>query len=320
MRQIILDFPSQFKVGIERAKDIKIKGSFNKIFVSAMGGSALPAKTLNIWLKSLKKNPLLVHRDYGLPYLINKRDLLICISYSGNTEETISCFKQAVKKNLKIIVIASGGKLEKLCEKNKIPLIKIPKGIPPRLAIGYQFSALVKILENLLAIKNIEKKILKTAKELKPKILEEKAKILASKIIAKIPLIYVSNELKELAQIWKINFNENSKIPAFVNYFPELNHNEMLGFINPQRNFHLIILRDSTNSSSILKRMKLTANFFKKRNIKTDFIDISNKNILTKVFSNILLAIWTSYYLALKYKINPISVKPLEEFKKKMAN
>ena len=165
--------------------------------------------------------------------------------------------------------------------------------------------------------------ILKLAKNLDPLRLERPGKRLAEKIKGKIPIIYASNKFKALSRIWKIKFNENTKIVAFWNYFPELNHNEMVGFTNvkfqiPSSKFQVIILRDKLDSPRILKRMRLTALILKKRGIGAKFINLQGKNKLEKIFNSLILSDWVSYYLALQYKIDPTPVKLVEEFKKRM--
>ncbi len=321
MRQIILDFPKQFRVGLEAAENIGLKSNFNKVIICGMGGSALPADILKTWLEEEKVGlSLTVHRDYNLPYWVNQKTLVVCISYSGNTEETLSAFKEAQKKNLKIVAITSGGKLSKLCQLYKVPFAKIPSGFPPRMALGFQFAALAKILVNSELLKNNLNNILALEKTLKPALLEEKGKKLAKKLKDKIPLIYASRKFKTLAWIWKIKFNENSKIPAFANYFPEISHNELVGFTKTSRfSFFVIILREPIDHSRILKRMKLFAEILKPRKIQVQFLEISGKDKLTKIFKNILLSDWVSYYLALKCQIDPTPVELTEEFKRKLG-
>lgn len=320
MRQVILNFPKQFRVGLEAAKNVKVSGKFDAVLICGMGGSALPGDILSMWLEAYKIGlPLYIHRDYGLPYKADEQHLIICISYSGNTEETLTSFEEARRKNLKVAAIASGGKLAKLCLKYKIPLVVIPKGYQPRMALGFQFAALMKILVNCGVIKNGLENISALDKNLQPKKLEAQGKKLAKKLSGKYPVIYASDRLKNLARIWKIKFNENSKIPAFYNYFPELNHNELSGFTAGGEQFSAIILRDIADNPRVLKRMKLTADIIKSKGVNVDIIDIGGKNILYKIFSNLLLADWVSYYLALEYGVDPTPVKIVEEFKKKLS-
>lgn len=285
-----------------------------------MGGSALPADILSMWLETNSKVSLHIHRDYGLPHHADGKHLVICISYSGNTEETISAFEEARKKNLKVLAIASGGKLVELCRSRKIPVAIIPSGLQPRMALGFQFAALMKILSNSGLIKTNPQEILKLENSLKPKKLENLGKELAEHLKNKMPLIYASRRLASLARIWKIKFNENSKIPAFCNYFPELNHNELLGFTKTDpKLFSIVILRDSADHPRNLKRIELTKNILEEKSLAVDIVEIMGKDILYKVFSNILLADWTSYHLALGRGIDPTPVKLNDEFKKRLA-
>lgn len=322
MRQVILAFPSQFLVGVEKAKRVKSPGKFKKVVVCGMGGSALAADVLRLLAKDLKvKVPIHIHRSYSLPYWINKKCLVVAISYSGNTEETLSAFQEASRKKLPQMAISSGGKLASLAQRRNIPLVKIPRGLQPRMSLGLQFSALVTILSNCKLLNFELNDLLSLGKKLQPQKLEKQGKLLARKLKNKIPVIYASYQQKELARIWKIKFNENSKIPAFSNYFPELNHNEMVGFTlkNPNfRNFHCLMLRGKSDLPRNQKRMRLTADILKKKRMAVDFVEINGKDNLSKVFSNLLLSDWVSYYLALSYRVDPTPVKVVEDFKQRL--
>jgi len=335
MHKVIMDFPKQFRIGLTVAQNVKVDGDFNQLIFCGMGGSALPAEILKM-LRNFYEWPVAIkiHKSYGLPARVSSRALIFTISYSGNTEETISSYEEAKKRNLTIIGIANGGKLIELCQKDKTPFVKLsPLKIQPRSAIGYQFGAIIKILSNSNIIKDLDNDILAMEKTLKSKTLENQGKKIAQKIKGRIPIIYASDKFKALAQIWKINFNENSKSPAFWNYFPELNHNEMEGFQEIQSpkpclpagrskvksNFHIIILRDKKlDHQRILKRMAVTGKLLKEKGLDVSSVDIQSQNLVTKIFSTILISLWASYYLALEYETDPTPVKTVEEFKKKL--
>ncbi|MFH1462110.1 MAG: bifunctional phosphoglucose/phosphomannose isomerase [bacterium] len=318
-RKTIREIPKQFAIGLESAKDIKIKGNFNKLLVCAMGGSALPAGILEMVFQDLKiKLPIYIHRNYNLPSFADKNSLIICISYSGNTGETLSSFKQAVKKNLPLAAICSGGKLAQLCQKHKIPFALVPIGYQPRMALAFQFSALIKILKNSQLIKINLKNLSGLEKTLKPESLGKKGKTIASALADKIPVIYTSDKLKNLALIWKNKINETAKTLAIMNSFPELNHNEMTGFTKPQGKFHVVLLRDLSDHPKILKRMEMTVKIIKNKGVAVNIVDLKGKDVFSKIFSGIILADWVSHYLASIYKVSPISVQLQEDFKKKM--
>jgi glucose/mannose-6-phosphate isomerase len=327
LMQQILDFPEQFRFGFEAAENIGIKKNFKGAIICGMGGSGLPGEILKIWLGSNKISlPIILHKNYDLPFGINKDYLIVCISYSGNTEETISAYRAAKKKNLSIISITSGGKLARFCKKDKSPAVIIRSGIvAPRLAIAEQFAALLKILNNCDIIKNNIKDLLFLEKNLEPKNLENKGKKIAKKLVAKIPFIYSPENLKILPCIWKIGLNESAKIVANAGYFPELSHHEIMCFKNVNKKqlagkkLFVIFLKDAATHPRILKQMKIVQDLLKKQRIETESIQLEGKNILEKIFSNIILAFWTSYYLALEYEVDPIKIKLIDELKKRMA-
>lgn len=326
MDKIILEFPKQFKIGIERAKNIEIKNKFKGLIICGMGGSALPGDILKAWLRQHEINlPLYIHRNYGLPYFANTDQLIICVSYSGNTEETLSSFQSALRENLPLAVITSGGKLAEIARKNNIPLAIVPAGIVPRLAIGYQFGALLEILSNASIFSDHLNELISLEQVLQVEELKEQGQELAKKIINKIPIIYSSEKNQVLGKIWKIAFNETAKMIAISNNFPELSHNEIVGFEKknkPQienKKLIAIFLEDGYDYPDILKQMQIVKDILEKDGVKLEAINLTGKGILEKIFSNIILAFWTAYYLALENKVDPLKTKNIEEIKKRLS-
>ncbi len=322
MRKVILDFPDQFRKALEFSKDVKVEGEINKIIVTGIGGSTLPGDLVRTYLEGFKI-PIYVNRDYKLPRPIDEKTLVFVESFSGNTEEPVYAYPDAKANNTKIAIITSNGKLEKTAKEDGVPLVKLIKESPtfqPRSATGYMFAAIINVLINSGIVSERHREEIEIlGGKLKAFDFENQGKDLAKRLKDKIPLIYASNRFKALARIWKIKFNENSKVQAFWNYFPELNHNEIVGFTNPQGKFHIIVLRDKEDHPRILERMKITAEILEEKGIKTSFIDLQGNDLLTKIFSTLMLGDWTSYYLALEYSIDPTPVKVIEDLKKKMA-
>lgn len=327
-RQMLLDSPDQFKVGFEIAKDIRIDGDFQAIEISGMGGSALPGNLLRIYLSDLfKKNTnarrleVFQNRFYSLPHEAFKNCLNFISSYSGNTEETIESFQEALDHKLPCIGLSSGGRIEEMCHEHNIPHIKMPvpfENFQPRLGTGYFFGAVIQTLINHELVPNTKDMILETAQKLKDNIssFEERGKALAEKIAGKTPVIYTSTKYKPVAMIWKIMINENGKTPAFWNFFPELNHNEANGFVSPQGKFVAIMLRDPADHPRNYKRYEVTAQVIREYGTDSEIIDYEDGDIFYKMFSSLLLGGFTSYYLALAYGNDPTPVEIVEKFKK----
>ncbi|MEF8846993.1 MAG: bifunctional phosphoglucose/phosphomannose isomerase [Candidatus Paceibacterota bacterium] len=319
MKQAVLDFPQQFQVGLEAAQGVEVSKEFSNIIICGMGGSALPANLLITYKPELEL-PLYIPRNYELPPQTDEDSLVICISYSGNTEETISCYKQALAQDLTPLAITTGGELKELAEENNLPVAKIPSGIQPRQAVGYQFSALLQILNNCGIVSKPD--LLHLEQDLEPQELEQQGKDLAKLLTNKLPIIYSSERFKALARIWKIKFNENAKSMAFWNYFPELNHNEMTGFelaekqVDPEK-IQVLILKNQ-EKEKIAERIKLTKQLLNKREINTKIIPVEGETLLTKVFNSLLLSDWTTYYLAKQYGVDPEPVPIIEDFKEQL--
>lgn len=320
MRQTILNFPKQFRAGLKAAEKTGLKRKFNSLIVCGMGGSALGGNILKAWVKDRKLAlPVKIHRDYGLPYWADKSSLVICVSYSGNTEETLSAFRQALIKKLPLVCLGSGGKLIDLCKKERVPFSLMPKGFQPRMALGLQFSSLLKIASNCGLVPDRTKDLMPLEKTLNPVSLESEGKRMAKILENRIPVIYSSEANRHIAEIWKTNFNENSKVPSFFNAFPEMNHNEMAGYSSKGKLtslFRFLMLGDHNDKERIRKRMDLTAKILGQGEVK---IDIEGKNFFQKTFSAVLMSYWASFYLALGNKTDPSELKIVEEFKKKLS-
>ena len=313
MYEAIKNFNQQFlyEPEIINLENFSGKRSF---IVVGMGGSALAAKLLKTWKIDLD---ITIHTDYGLPeFPIEelKNKLIILSSYSGNTEEVIDAFQKARDKNLAMAVIATGGKLLSLAVENKVPYIKLPDtGIEPRSALGFSIKAFLKLLGEETELE----KISLLATNLNPIIYEEDGRVLAEKTKNYVPVIYASNRNLSLAYNWKIKLNETGKIPAFYNVFPELNHNEMNSFdVKDSTKFYFIFLKDIEDDKRVLKRMEVTEKLYKDRNLKVETIELKGENFWLKIFANLVLADWVSYYTAALYGLKPDQVPMVEEFKK----
>jgi glucose/mannose-6-phosphate isomerase len=324
----ILNAPNQFNEGLKIAGSTKVDGSFNSVTISGMGGSALPANLLRTYCNSLfKKHPsympfeIYINRYYSLPPEAHDNSLNIIASYSGNTEETVSSLEEVQKYNLKFVGMSCGGKIEELCKKYNAPHIKLPKPTPnfqPRMGTGYFFGAMLKLLINQGLIPDIENEFLSLTERLTKQTheFEKKGLELAKKIRGKTAVIYSSPKYKPVAMIWKIKLNENAKTPAFWNFFPEVNHNEMVGYTNPQAKFFVIMLRDDEDDPRDIKRYKPTADLLKEKGVDSEIIDMEGNDVFYKMFSSIAIADWTSYYLALEYNQDPTPVDMVEGLKK----
>jgi glucose/mannose-6-phosphate isomerase len=328
-REFILGVPAQFEAGFKLAENVRVEGDFQDVTISGMGGSALPANLLREYCNSLfKKNPnykpfqIHINRYYTLPpESYTSKTLNFIASYSGNTEETLSSLEEARSAGLTYIGISAGGKLEELCKEYGAPHIKLPMPHPnfqPRMGTGFFFAPMFQLLVNQGLVPDARQELINSAAKINQKMasLESRGIELAKKLVGKTPIIYGSPKHKPVAMVWKIKINENAKTPAFWNFFPELNHNEMVGFTNPQSNFFIVMLKDTDDDPRNIKRYEITAQLLKTKGIESEIIEMDGDDVFEKMFTSISLADWTSYYLALEYEQDPTPVHMVEELKK----
>src|SRR3989344_3977974 len=251
MLQSIKDFPNQCREALSLPKGLSISSDINNIVVAGMGGSAIGGDLLKIYLSDTNI-PVHVSRGYKLPSFVNENSLVFAVSYSGNTEETLSSLKDAKEKNAQIVGITSGGKLAIECKK----VIKIPSGFQPRAALGYLFFPMLGVLHNsnIARVKNEDLNEMLEVLGHTDKF-NDAGHSLAKKLKEKIPVIYASESLGPIAMRWKTQINENAKIPAFYNVFSEMNHNEIAGYKGMDGKFAAVIIRDKHDNERIKKRM-----------------------------------------------------------------
>ncbi|MDI6736092.1 MAG: bifunctional phosphoglucose/phosphomannose isomerase [bacterium] len=322
MYQALRNFPEQLTKAVEFANDIKIAGPINKIVISGMGGSALPGDILKTYLSDTNLT-VEISREYFLTTPVDQNTLVFVSSFSGNTEETLASLDEALKKKAKIVIITAGGKLEELSRKYNIPMVKIIKESPsfqPRAASGYFFGIFVTILANSGIIKDRGNELVELKNFLAGVDFENNAVELAQKLVNHVPIIYTTTKYEScVARIIKIKFNENSKMQAFFNVFPELNHNEMVGWTNIKNikgKYHFLIIEDVEDDERNKKRMQVFKNILKEKNLDWTSIPMQGDTLLTKIFSTLYLFDFVSYYLALAYGVDPTPVDMVEEFKK----
>ena len=297
------------------------------IVICGMGGSAISGDYLYYLLKENLSIPIIVNRDYTLPAFVSKTTLVICVSYSGNTEETISCFKNALLKSAMIITVSSGGLLQKLSNKIGIPHIKIREGIPPRSGLPLIYTALLTILEKLELIDNMDVDINETVEILETLAIEydvnQKTEANLPKNIAyglynTIPIFIGHTFLIPIAYRAKCELNENSKLLAISEEISEQNHNGIVAWDNPtttMNNIAVILLRDKNEPDSIKVRVEELKKHVEKKTEKILEIYPKGKSKLAKQISATYLIDLTSIYLAILYEVDPSITPSIDNLK-----
>lgn len=297
-------------------------GKYARTVVYGMGGSHLGA-----WLikRYGGKPDIFIHRDYGLadeaPTIFEEDTLHVLSSYSGTTEEVLDAAHEVLRRGLPAAVISTGGALLDLAREKGLPCIQIPEtGLEPRMAIGFSMLALARILGDA----ELETSIRNAGELVDPGEGKDEGATLGRQLEGKIPLVWGSAQNLPLAFIWKIKFNETSKIPAFCNAMPELCHNEFTGMdvVEATRPLsdavHIIMLEDESDHPRVQKRMQVAREMLGERGISVERVALKGAGF-EKAFRGALLADWASLHLAEHYGVPNPETPLIAEFKKRIA-
>jgi glucose/mannose-6-phosphate isomerase len=330
---VTADFPLQIEEAViigsnlEPSADLK---EIDKIIICGMGGSAIGGDLLRSYLLYECRIPIYVNRNYKLPAFANEKTLVVISSYSGNTEESLSSFDDAVQKGCKIVCSTSGGNLLVLAQTQNRLIIKVPKGYQPRCALAYSFFPLLMLLSKLGLIEdklNIIVRIIELTKRRSAELSfidesKNNAIRIAKHLQGKIPVIYSSCDLLDIANLrWRCQIEENAKCLAYGNFLPEMNHNEIVGWEqNPDitKNFAVIALFDKDDNPRITKRMHITLDVIKANRGMQVEIDGEGETTLERIIDIIYLGDWVSFYLAIFYKVDPFPIEKINILKNKL--
>lgn len=312
----------------------KLKRQYRNVVITGLGGSAIGADIARSYTASEVKIPITVNRNYSLPAYVDKDSLVIACSYSGNTEETLSAYNEAVRKSAAVAAITSGGRLAALAAESGAPLVKLPEGIPPRASLGYSFFTLLALLSKFNIIGDKSKEIdsaiemLKNTRASKIGIAVAKVNNIAKQIAAKIYLKYVviysgQDHMDAVTARWRGQIAENAKTLSSSHVFPEMNHNEIVGWEHPEsvlKNFVVIMLRDPLDHPRVARRMDITRDILAKEE-KVNVIEVRSEpgGLLSRMFDLIYIGDYVSYYLAMLNKVDPTPVDRVTYLKDQLA-
>lgn len=330
----IQEFPAQCEKSWQDWQKIPLPARFiqaKSILICGMGGSAIGGG-LVASIVPRSRVPIIVWRDYGIPGWVNKDTLVIAVSYSGDTEETLNCLKKAALKTDKFVTISSGGELESLSRKYKSVHFKIGYDSQPRAALGFQLISMLAIFdkldlieisdedfrEALLLLKGLQKKI-----DVNVPTPNNNAKLLAKKLEGKIPVIYGAGTLSEVARRWKGEFNENAKTASYFEILPEVNHNAMVGLEFPKElknKIFTIILESKFDHPRNTFRENITLQILQRRRIPVETVRLEPAPTpLSELLQVIHFGDYVSYYLAIINEVSPTPVDIIGFLKDKLA-
>ncbi len=327
MLELVLGLPDQLEQGENLARTaVPIRRQrFDSVFVAGMGGSGIGGRIAQGLLLDSCPVPFYVCNDYHLPAVAGRRSLVVAVSFSGNTEETLSAYRQAHYRGCSMVAITSGGELGRLAARHCVPVVAVPNRMPPRAALGYLFSALLVTLERLGICSN-QQPGLKEAAQLmrrRHRFWHSRARTIARQLKNLLPLVYsTSRMLDPVADRWRCQLNENSGVLCHTSSLPEHNHNEIVGMGRPSsvgRHSAVIALLDRQTDPRTRFRLKAMLEITLGAYQSTLILDTEGRSRLARVFSLVMLGDLVSVELARLLNKDAMEIEPINRLKQMMA-
>lgn len=329
-------FPEQVKDAFDRARqteNLPTGESITSIAVLGMGGSGISGDACRAILGPEFPLPVATVKGYELPGWVGPNTLVFATSYSGNTEETLRTFEEAgAKRGSPIVIVTTGGELAKWGRKFDLPIVEIPTGIPPRAAFGYLTIPIPVVLEKIgiaptavrdveAAVEQLDRRFQAWGRDVPSS--SNSAKQLAQRLFGKIPIVYGSEGLTEVAAYrWKCQFNECSEVPSWSHVFPELNHNEVVGWNElaelTRTSIGLIVLRQAGDHERNARRIDITLPLIERNVALVEQIHAEGESRLARLLDLIYLGDLVSTYLGLAYGVDPAAHEVITLLKEKL--
>lgn len=333
MLRLTEEFPAQCRRALEIARDAELPTLETRPSVcvlTGLGGSAAGGDFTRALFEEIGVTPFFVNRDYHLPHFVGLGDLVFATSYSGNTEETLSAYADAKTAGARIICITSGGKLAEMAKEDGNTVVLIPGGQPPRTALGFMLIPVLVVAERLGLIPEQDyEKAFGLLEQLVPTWSVETGfddngpKKLAEAMHGKLAVLYGLGGWQAIvANRWKGQINENAKVMAFANAFPELNHNEILGWVKAGdqgvASWVGVILEDGSESEKMKTRARVTEQLVGST-ASFHHVQASGSTLLEKMLSLTLYGDFVSLYLAALNGVDPENIDSINVLKSELA-
>ncbi len=324
MKALVESFPEQLKKAKEIADKAIISPSKNiqNIIITGLGGSGIGGTIVNELINDTCKVPILINKDYFLPGFADENTLLIVSSYSGNTEETLQVMSEAIARKTQIVCVTSGGKVLELAKQHQYEFIEIPGGNPPRSCIGYSLVQLIKILvqkgfapSQLMHDVNACIELLENKKT----DIKSEAELIAKKLVNQITVIYSLGTCEGVSVRFRQQINENSKALCWHHVFPEMNHNELVGWTEENKHLTVVTFHTTYDYYRTKKRYYVCKPIFEKYAKEVIEIEAKGKSKLEQFFYLINIGDWISCYIADIKGIDPVEVNVIDHLKKELS-
>jgi glucose/mannose-6-phosphate isomerase len=332
----IAGLPDQIEEAVAAANGLQLPGEYasaGAVVVAGMGGSGIGGLLLQgLAAASGSRHAVYVIRGYELPAAIDARALVIVSSNSGDTEETVAAFAQAIDRGLRCVAITAGGKVARMAEAAGVPRLPVSWSHEPRAALGWSFAAPLAICTRLGLVPVAASELADAVKETRSYVRElsreapepaNTAKQVARRIAGRLPVFVGAEAFAAVAYRWKTQVNENGKSWAVAEEIPEMNHNSPVGYGLPQRIvplLHAVLLRHASLHPRNALRCEATRDQLVRAGVSAEIVEVGGVALLSQILRGVLLGDLVSYYLGLLNGVAPSPVDALVELKQTLAS
>lgn len=332
MRTHLVRWTDTFTEWYRRAGDWALPahfGSAKRLIFSGMGGSGQAGAIVKDLALGVSPWPIELIKDYTLPKWVDHETVVVAVTYSGGTEETLNTIIEAHERGAKVMILTTGGAAASLARKYKIPCFEHDYESQPRVALPVHLGILLNIAQRLGVVEIDDKALaelpllgarLAAQYETETSTKGNAAKQLALELVDRIPIIVGDGALTAVAARWKAQFNENAKSPAYLETLPEMNHNALVGVGEPaaKAGLYWLLLDSAFTHEQNKNRMILTDRFLKERRLTSRRLNWTATDALTEIVEALIFGDWVTYYVALLHGVDPTPVPGIADFKKQL--
>jgi glucose/mannose-6-phosphate isomerase len=304
-----------------------------EIVVLGMGGSGIGGALLQALAVDLgARAPVRVVRGYRLSASVSEQALVLASSNSGDTEETVEAFGQALERGARCVAIATGGRMAAMARAAGAPLLSFKWAGEPRSALGWSFASLLAICGKLGLLPDLDSELPSALDQMRALGLRigrdapetaNVAKQLARRLTGRLPVFIGAEAMAPVAYRWRTQVNENGKSWAIADELPEMNHNAPVGYGLPRRVvplLHVVLLRHAAVHPRIALRIDATRDQMSRAGIDAEIVEVAGDTLLAQMLCGLILGDYTSYYLGLLNGVDPSPVEPLIELKSYLSS
>jgi glucose/mannose-6-phosphate isomerase len=325
MWSMIASLPAQYRWAADLdAPDVPRASS---VLVCGMGGSGISGDYAQMAADAVGSD-VRVHKDYGLPaWAVRTRPLVIAVSYSGSTAETLNAVSEAERLGLRLAVVATGGTLGNRSVSGDFPGILVPGGLQPRAALGYLVGAVVRLISAAGVIDDVVPDLREAATEVEQIIdsdgagsRRDAARLLAERLRGRQVAAWASSGPTAVAaQRWAKQMHENAKTPAYWSLLPELDHNELVPWAEAANaGVGIVLIRDAGERPEIARRFELTQELIDAESLIAGEVWTSGRSVIARAATASVMGDLASVYLAEAKGVDPVSIAVLDELKNRL--